>query len=205
MSTDFTPCPFCALQCGVAIQDHVSTKRVVGNPKDPINEGYLCQKGLASLDVLHHSRRLVRPMIREAASTSLVPTSWAHALDMTVARIHDIQKKWSRESIAVYGSGALTNETAYLVGKFARLVLGTTEIDYNGRFCMSSAAKAYVTMLGLDRPTSTFHDVRQADTLLFVGSNLTETHPMAMRAPSPARLLTREWRRPLSGIGKINP
>ena len=35
---------------------------------------------------------------------------------------------------------SLTNEKAYLLGKFARVALRTSNIDYNGRFCMSSAA-----------------------------------------------------------------
>ena len=42
----------------------------------------------------------------------------------------------------MFGAGGLTNEKAYLLGKFARVALGTSQIDYNGRFCMSSAAAA---------------------------------------------------------------
>ncbi len=187
MPSDFTPCPFCALQCGVAIKGDSSAVRIVGNPNDPINEGHLCQKGLASLDILHHRQRQFHPLAREGRSEPLTPVLWSTAFDMTAARIRDVQRKWGADSMAIYGSGALTNETAYLLGKFARLALGTREIDYNGRFCMSSAAKAYVTMFGLDRPTATFEDVRQAETLLFVGSNLSEAHPMAMRAVKQAK------------------
>lgn len=46
------------------------------------------------------------------------------------------------DGVAVFGGGGLTNEKAYTLGKFARLALGTAQIDYNGRFCMSSAAAA---------------------------------------------------------------
>ena len=53
--------------------------------------------------------------------------------------------------MAVFGSGALTNEKAYALGKFARVALGTSQIDYNGRFCMSSAAAAGNRAFGLDR------------------------------------------------------
>ena len=47
-----------------------------------------------------------------------------------------------RDAIGVFGSGSLTNEKAYTLGKFARTALRTSRIDYNGRFCMASAAKA---------------------------------------------------------------
>ena len=51
----------------------------------------------------------------------------------------------------MFGSGALTNEKAYLLGKFARVALGTPHIDYNGRYCMSSAAAAGNRAFGIDR------------------------------------------------------
>ena len=50
--------------------------------------------------------------------------------------------RYGRDAVAVFGGGSLTNEKAYLLGKFARVALRTANIDYNGRFCMSSAAAA---------------------------------------------------------------
>lgn len=182
MTTDFTPCPFCALQCSVAIRPSARGLRVVGNPADSISEGHLCRKGLASLEVLRHPGRVPYPLVRSRRSAALVPADWNTALDLVADRLQTVAQRWSPHHVAVYGSGALSNETAYLLGKFARVALKTREIDYNGRFCMSAAAKAYTTMLGLDRPTGTFEDIRQADLLLMVGSNLSEAHPMAMRA-----------------------
>lgn len=55
------------------------------------------------------------------------------------------------DAVGVFGGGGLTNEKAYALGKFARVVLGTSQIDYNGRFCMSSAAAAHQRAFGLDR------------------------------------------------------
>jgi assimilatory nitrate reductase catalytic subunit len=61
-------------------------------------------------------------------------------------------------------------------------VLGTRYIDYNGRFCMSSAAAAGIRGFGIDRglpfPLS---DLGTADTLLMVGANVTETMPPLAR------------------------
>lgn len=51
----------------------------------------------------------------------------------------------------MFGGGGLTNEKAYALGKFARVALRTPNIDYDGRFCMSSAAAAGIRGFGIDR------------------------------------------------------
>ncbi|MBW8703623.1 Assimilatory nitrate reductase catalytic subunit [Streptomyces sp. MBT84] len=82
----------------------------------------------------------------------------------------------------MFGGGGLTNEKAYALGKFARVVLGTSQIDYNGRFCMSSAAAASVRAFGLDRGLPfPLEDVPRTGCVILVGSNLAETMPPALR------------------------
>src|SRR6185295_17960948 len=85
------------------------------------------------------------------------------------------------DAVAVFGGGGLTNEKAYALGKFARVALRSSQIDYNGRFCMSSAAAASIKAFGMDRglpfPLS---DIAGANTILLVGSNLAETMPPVM-------------------------
>ena len=63
----------------------------------------------------------------------------------------ELQAEHGPDAVAVFGGGGLTNEKAYLLGKFARVALGTSQIDYNGRFCMSSAAAAGIKAFGVDR------------------------------------------------------
>ncbi len=81
----------------------------------------------------------------------------------------------------MFGGGGLTNEKAYALGKFARVALRTSQIDYNGRWCMSSAAAAATRAFGLDRglpfPVA---DVETAGCVLLVGSNVAETMPPFM-------------------------
>ena len=62
-----------------------------------------------------------------------------------------MQAAHGRDAIGVFGGGGLTNEKAYQLGKFARMALRTRHIDYNGRFCMSSAAAAGNRAFGIDR------------------------------------------------------
>ena len=98
------------------------------------------------------------------------------------AAIRRLQRAHGHDAIGVFGSGSLTNEKAYALGKFARVALRTSQIDYNGRFCMSSAAAGALGAFGLDRglpfPLS---DVASAGAVLLVGSNLAETMPPVMQ------------------------
>ena len=82
----------------------------------------------------------------------------------------------------MFGGGGLTNEKAYQLGKFARVALGTSQIDYNGRWCMSSAASAGNQAFGIDRGLPfPLADIERTDVLVLVGSNLAETMPPAAR------------------------
>jgi assimilatory nitrate reductase catalytic subunit len=84
--------------------------------------------------------------------------------------------------VGLFGGGSLTNEKAYLFGKFARVALGTSQIDYNGRFCMSSAAAASKKAFGLDRGLPfPLEDIPLADVILLIGSNIAETMPPMMQ------------------------
>ena len=88
--------------------------------------------------------RLTTPLVRRVGADggrgALGPATWEEALDLVHSRLAGIQAVHGRDAVAVFGGGGLTNEKAYTLGKFARVVLGTPYIDYNGRFCMSSAA-----------------------------------------------------------------
>ncbi len=104
------------------------------------------------------------------------------ALDRIVADVTALQARHGRDCIAVFGGGGLTNEKAYLLGKFARVVLGTPHIDYNGRFCMASAAAAGLRAFGIDRGMPfPLEDVPEAETILIAGGNPAETMPPIMQ------------------------
>src|SRR6185312_2805716 len=103
------------------------------------------------------------------------------ALERIADMFQQIQASAGRDAVGVFGSGSLTNEKAYLLGKFARVALGTSNIDYNGRFCMSSAAAASLKAFGIDRGLPfPLEDIAQAEVILLFGSNLAETMPPVM-------------------------
>ncbi|EME57427.1 nitrate reductase catalytic subunit [Amycolatopsis decaplanina DSM 44594] len=166
-----THCPYCALQCGMSLDG----ARVA--PRDfPVNAGGLCQKGWTSGQLLTSPSRLTTPLIR--SDGELRPATWTQALDLVARRLTEIRAAKGADSVAVFGGGGLTNEKAYLLGKFARVALGTSQIDYNGRFCMSSAAAAGIKAFGADRgmpfPVT---DLADADAVLLIGANPAETMP----------------------------
>ena len=177
-----THCPYCALQCGMGLRvgaGGASAIEVVSRDF-PTNRGGLCQKGWTSIELLDHPDRLTTPLVR--VDGALRPASWEQALEVIVSGIRSVQSRYGRDAVAVFGGGGLTNEKAYTLGKFARVALRTANIDYNGRFCMSSAAAAGNRAFGIDRglpfPLS---DIADAEVVLMVGGNAAETMPPFMQ------------------------
>jgi assimilatory nitrate reductase catalytic subunit len=154
---------------------------IAGNRKFPVNEGGLCVKGWTAAQTLRHRDRLLSPLVRNAAGT-LTPASWQNAIGRIASAITKTQETFGRDAVGVFGGGSLTNEKAYLLGKFARVALGTSNIDYNGRFCMSSAAAGASRALGVDRGLPfPLEDISRAEAILLVGGNMAETMPPVMR------------------------
>lgn len=183
MPTTSTPthCPYCALQCGMALSPlPTGGVEVVERPDFPVNRGALCGKGRTAPAVLSSRVRLTSPLVR--SGDSLVPATWEEALDRIAGEFARVRSEHGADALGVFGGGGLTNEKAYTLGKFARVVLGTSQIDYNGRFCMSSAAAAGVKAFGLDRGLPfPLEDIPRTGCVILVGSNLAETMPPALR------------------------
>ena len=179
--TTATHCPYCAFQCGMKIAGSATRPEVSGNDEFPVNKGALCVKGWTSAEALSHPERLRVPLIR-GADGRLRTASWEAAMERVEAGIREAQARYGVESVGMFGGGSLTNEKAYLMGKFARVALRTPNIDYNGRFCMSSAAAASVRAFGVDRGLPfPVEDIASARTILLVGSNAAETMPPIMQ------------------------
>jgi assimilatory nitrate reductase catalytic subunit len=164
-----------------AVRGTSTELRVAANPDFPVNRGQMCIKGFTSGALLEHPDRVRKPLLRRADGR-LAPVSWEQALDFVVERLRELQQAHGPASVGLFGSGALTNEKAYLLGKFARVALGTPNIDYNGRYCMSSAAAGQNRAFGIDRglpfPVS---DIGETRTLMLWGSNCAETMPPIMQ------------------------
>jgi assimilatory nitrate reductase catalytic subunit len=172
-----THCCFCGQQCGIQLK--VRDNQVVGfEPWEefPFNQGMLCPKGVRRYLQSSHPDRLLHPLIREEAGFR--EAGWDEALDLVVRRIREIQAQHGKDAVAVYGGASLTTEKAYLVGKLARMGVGTRHVDYNGRLCMVSAGAAYKLAFGVDRSPMPWSDIPEAKVAFVTGSNVAECSPI---------------------------
>lgn len=179
-----THCPYCALQCGMTLRPVPGPEvaEVVERTGFPVNRGALCGKGRAAPAVLRQGVRPASPLVRRRPGGELEEAGWDEALGRIAEGLGRVRAAHGADTVGVFGGGGLTNEKAYALGKFARVVLGTSQIDYNGRFCMSSAAAAHQRAFGLDRGLPfPLEDIPRSGCVILVGSNLAETMPPALR------------------------
>ncbi len=172
-----THCCFCGQQCGVQLQ--VADDKVVGvEPWEefPFNAGKLCPKGIKRYLQNNHPDRIETPLLR--TDDGFVPMDWDRALDYVVKRFREIQSRHGSNSVSVLSGASLTNEKAYLMGKFARVALETRHIDYNGRLCMVSAGAANLEAFGIDRAANPWSDIAETDLVFVTGSNVSECSPI---------------------------
>lgn len=196
-----THCPYCALQCAMTLKSPAELTPAsepgsvpvpaqaaaaaaatapgleVSGRDFPTNRGGLCRKGWTSATLLNHPGRVTEPLLKGDDGIHR-PIGWDQALRLVTTAVKETQARYGKDAVGVFGGGGLTNEKAYMLGKFARLALGTSRIDYNGRFCMSSAAAAGMRAFGVDRGLPfPLEDLDNASTIMMLGSNVAETMP----------------------------
>ncbi|WP_127534333.1 molybdopterin oxidoreductase family protein [Paenibacillus kobensis] len=184
-----THCSYCGMQCGMNLRVDKSTNKIIGvEPRYdwPVTLGKMCPKGVTAYQQTNHKDRLLRPLIRDDASLKgtkdgFREASWDEAYSLIVSRFQALQRQYGKDSLSVFSGVSMTNEKCYLTGKFARVALQTRYIDYNGRFCMSSAAAGFLRTFGVDRgSTLPWTDLHETDCLFIAGSNTAECHPTSM-------------------------
>ena len=168
-----TICPYCGVGCGMYLgirDDRIVSVR--GNRENPANKGRLCVKGRFGIaEFVHHQERLTTPLIRREGK--LVEASWDEALDLVTGKLADY-----REQVAVISSAKCTNEDNYIIQKFARLVLGTNNVDHCARLCHAPTVTGFVQSFGSGAMTNSNNDIGDAACILAIGTNTTETHPV---------------------------
>jgi assimilatory nitrate reductase catalytic subunit len=175
-----THCCFCGQQCGINLK--VKDNTVVGfEPREdfPFNAGKLCPKGVKRYLQGAHPDRLLTAFERDAASPSgFRPMSYGSAIERVASQIARIQSENGPDAFAVLSGASLTTEKAYLMGKFARVCLGTRYIDYNGRLCMVSAGAANKKAFGVDRAANPWSDIPKSEVVWISGANVAECAPI---------------------------
>jgi assimilatory nitrate reductase catalytic subunit len=177
-----TQCPFCSMQCKMQLieQSTVTRKRYQTIAKNnPTSEGRICIKGLHAHQHAIHGDRIKHPLLKVNGEFQKI--SWDEAIQLIKEKFTEIQSLHGNDALSVYGSATITNEEAYLLGKFARVALKTRYIDYNGRLCMSSAASAATQTFGMDRGfTNSIQEIPQTRCMILAGTNIAECQPTIM-------------------------
>jgi len=172
-----TTCPYCGTGCEMSVgtkDKQLVSIRPVSDA--PVSKGHLCVKGRYAFDFVSAKDRITNPMIR--CNGEWKPVSWQEAISFTAKQLQQIAKEYGPDSIAVLGSARGTNEENYLVQKFARLVVGTNNVDCCARVCHTPTAAAMKLMLGTGASTNSYNDIELAQTILLCGTNATENHPI---------------------------
>ncbi len=173
-----TTCTHCADGCkttlGVRRAD-TGMEIVRGDNRDKsgINGDFLCIKGRYAFDFANHEDRLTQPLIRK--NGRLMPSTWEEAFELVGTRFKEICDREGGHSIGIVGSTRTTNEENYLLQKFARMVLGTNNIDHHRTADFPAFAAA---LSGKPEMTASMRDVYNAPAILLIGNDPTEQHPL---------------------------
>jgi len=166
MQKTHTTCNYCSVGCTMDLEHFKGqVRRVRAHPGYGLNDGFLCALGRFGYDFINHPDRLTAPMVRRDAG--LEPASWEEALEVAADRLAQIARRNS-QAIGVIGSRRISNEDAFVLQKFAREGLGTSNVDQAGRLDDWPALKAL-----LDAGIEPVHDLNanlaKAEVIVVVG------------------------------------
>ncbi|NOI19330.1 formate dehydrogenase subunit alpha [Vibrio coralliilyticus] len=174
-----TICSHCSVGCGIyaEVQDGVWTGQEPAFDH-PFNAGGHCAKGAALREHGHGERRLKYPMKLEGGKWKKL--SWDQAIEEIGDKILDIRKDSGPDSVYWLGSAKHSNEQAYMFRKMASL-WGTNNVDHQARICHSTTVAGVANTWGYGAMTNSFNDMHNCKSMLFIGSNPAEAHPVAMQ------------------------
>ena len=172
-------CTHCSVGCTVLAE--VSNGVWVGQEpgwESPINRGSHCAKGAATRELVHGDRRLRYPM--KLVNGQWTRVSWDTAINEIGDKLNEIRAKSGAESVYWLGSAKFTNEGAYLNRKFAAY-WGTNNSDHQARICHSTTVAGVANTWDYGAMTNSYTDIRNSKTLLFLGGNPAEAHPVSLQ------------------------
>jgi NADH-quinone oxidoreductase subunit G len=141
--------------------------------KSGINGDFLCIKGRYAFDFAHHDDRLSKPLIKREGK--FVPSTWEQAFELIASKFQEVLTQDGPSAVGVIGSNRTSNEENYLLQKFARLVLGTNNIDHHRTADFPAFASA---LAGKENATASLREIGEAPAILLIGSDPTEQHPL---------------------------
>lgn len=172
-------CTHCSVGCTVTAE--VQNGVWVGQEpswESPINRGTHCAKGAAVRELVHGDRRLKYPMKLVAGQWTRM--SWDAALGEIAEKMLEIRQKSGPDSLYLLGSAKFSNEGAYLFRKFAAF-WGTNSVDHQARICHSTTVAGVANTWGYGAMTNSYNDIRNSKTMIVMGGNPAEAHPVSLQ------------------------
>ncbi len=172
-------CTHCSVGCSVIAK--VANGVWIGQEPDydsPINRGSHCCKGAAVRDDVLSERRLRYPV--KLVNGQWTRISWETAINEIGDKLMEIRQKAGPDSVYWLGSAKFTNEAAYLNRKFAAF-WGTNNSDHQARICHSTTVTGVANTWGYGAMTNSYNDIRNSRTILLMGGNPAEAHPVSLQ------------------------
>ncbi|WP_404322274.1 formate dehydrogenase subunit alpha [Cytobacillus firmus] len=167
--------------CGVGCSFDVWTKgreilKVEPQAEAPANGISTCVKGKFGWDFVNSEERLTKPLIREG--DSFREAEWDEALNLIARKFTEIKEKHGPDALSFITSSKCTNEESYLMQKLGRAVVGTNNIDNCSRYCQTPATVGLFRTVGYGGDAGSIEDIKNAELVLIIGSNTSESHPV---------------------------
>jgi NADH-quinone oxidoreductase subunit G len=170
LDTVETSCNACAVQCRGAMQSSSNRLvRMLGVDSEPVNHGWLCDKGRYGIEWIHSESRVVEPHRR--VNGELQEVSWPEALDAAAGLIRDALDAHGPDSIALIGGARGTNEDGYAFARLMKSVIGTDNVD-------AQLGDGLPAELVLGIPRAEIADCDRAAAIVLLGPDLEEELPV---------------------------
>ncbi len=172
-------CTHCSVGCSVIaeVQNDVWVRQEPAFDS-PINRGSHCAKGAAVRELVKGSRRLRSPM--KLVDGQWQKITWDTALDEIADKLKAIRAKSGPDSVFWLGSAKFSNEGAYLYRKLAAF-WGTNSVDHQARICHSTTVAGVANTWGYGAMTNSYNDIRNSKTMVIMGGNPAEAHPVSLQ------------------------
>ena len=170
LETVETSCNACSMQCRGALQSSSNRLvRLLGVDSEPVNHGWLCDKGRYGIEWIHSENRVLEPHRR--VDGELREVSWPEALDAAAAVFRDALEQHGPESIALLGGARGTNEDAYAFARLMKGVIGTDNVD-------AQIGDGLPAELMLGVPRAQIADCDRAAAIVVLGADLDDALPV---------------------------
>jgi formate dehydrogenase alpha subunit len=172
--TQETTCPYCGVGCGITLAVRADERLAMMADDVPDNrssEGMLCVKGRFGTGFVHSRDRITAPMVKREGRWHRV--GWDEALDTAADGLAR-----HRGYFGALASAKATNEDAYVIQKFVRVVMGTNNVDHCTRLCHSPSVEAMLISMGSGATSNSYADYENAGCLMIVGADASANHPV---------------------------